>query len=132
MERVFYEEVERLKNEPVSERELEKVKNQVRAGFIRGLESGSGLASQLAFYELFLDGWDGILEYENIINSVTAEEVQRVAQRILTQDNRTVALLESTTPADDSGSADPAGTTDDQTATDEAASDETTSEESSQ
>ena len=132
MERVFYEEVERLKNEPVSERELEKVKNQVRAGFIRGLQSGSGLASQLAFYELFLGGWDGILEYENIINSVTAEEVQEVAQRILTQDNRTVALLESTAPANDSGSAAPAEPANDETATDQTTTDETTSEESSQ
>ena len=98
MERVFYEEVERLKNESVTERELEKVKNQVRANFIRSLGSSSGLASQLAFYELFLGGWEDLLEYEEIINSVTAEEVQEVAQRIFTEDNRTVALLESTNP----------------------------------
>ena len=106
MERVFYEEVERLKNESVTERELEKVKNQVRASFIRGLGSGSGLASQLAFYELFLGGWEGILEYEEIINSVTAEEVQEVAQRIFSEDNRTVALLEPLNPegSSDTGS----------------------------
>ena len=103
MERVFYEEVERLKNESVTERELEKVKNQVRAGFIRGLGSGSGLASQLAFYELFLGGWDGILEYEEIINSVTAEEVQAVAQRIFNEDNRIVTRLEPINPHSSDG-----------------------------
>ncbi len=120
MERVFYEEVERLQNEGVTERELEKVKNQVRANFIRSLGSSSGLASQLAFYELFLGGWEDLLEYEEIINSVTAEEVQEVAQRIFSEDNRTVVTLESSggEPINPQGSTNTSDTTDESISSD--------------
>jgi predicted Zn-dependent peptidase len=37
-------ELERLKNEPVSEQELERVKNQLRAARLRGLDSNMGMA----------------------------------------------------------------------------------------
>ena len=43
--------VERLKTEPISARELEKVLNNLDADLVRSLRSNSGLASQLAFYQ---------------------------------------------------------------------------------
>ena len=103
IEAAVYEELERLKTEPVGERELEKVKNGVRAGFIRSLRSGSGLASQLAFYELFLGGWEEALEYADIIESVTPEEIMEVAERYFTPDNRTVATLVPLSGTEDAG-----------------------------
>ncbi|UCH25220.1 MAG: insulinase family protein [Trueperaceae bacterium] len=93
LEEAFYQEVERLQTDLVDERELEKVKNQVRAGFIRSLASSSGLASQIAFYELFLGGWENLVSYESIIETVTAEEVREAARRYLVPENRTVATL---------------------------------------
>ena len=42
-------EIGRLKSEKVPVRELEKIKNQVEADFIRELASNSGLASRLAY-----------------------------------------------------------------------------------
>lgn len=93
LETAFYEELERLASEPVSERELTKVKNQVRASFIRNLASGRGLASQLAFYELFLGGWENLEDYAEIISSVTPEEIMTVADAVFTDNNRTVATL---------------------------------------
>ncbi|MEZ4605666.1 MAG: pitrilysin family protein [Deinococcales bacterium] len=93
LERVMLEELEKLQTEPVSDNELQKVKNQVRAAFIRDLGSGSGLAAQVAFYELFLGGWEKMLDYEATVSSVTAEEVMEVAQRYFTTENRTVAYL---------------------------------------
>lgn len=93
LEAAFYEELERLASEPVSERELTKVKNQVRAGFIRNLASGRGLASQLAFYELFLGGWENLEDYADIISSVTPEEIMSVADAVFNDTNRTVATL---------------------------------------
>ncbi|AEB12655.1 M16 family metallopeptidase [Marinithermus hydrothermalis] len=93
VEAAVYAELERLKTEPVPERELEKVKNQVRAGFVRALASGPGLAQQLAFYELFLGGWENLLTYADTIQTVTAEEVQAAARRYFVPENRTVAIL---------------------------------------
>lgn len=93
LEMAFYEELARIASEPVDERELTKVKNQVRAGFIRNLASGRGLASQLAFYELFLGGWENLEDYAEIIDSVTPEDIMTVASEVFTEDNRTVATL---------------------------------------
>jgi predicted Zn-dependent peptidase len=93
LEHALYEEMERLKAEAVTQKELKKIKNQVRAGFIYGLQSNEDLASQLVYYEAFFGGWERMLEYADIIESVTPEEIMEVAQRYLSEDNRTVATL---------------------------------------
>jgi len=93
LEKIFYEEIERLKTEAVTTRELQKVKNQVWVDFIYALQSNEGLASQLAYYEAFFGGWERMLEYPGIIESITPEEIMEVAQMYLIDDNRTVATL---------------------------------------
>ncbi|MBE0479209.1 insulinase family protein [Candidatus Aerophobetes bacterium] len=93
LEDIFYEELESLKRELVSEKELEKIKNQVRANFIYGLKSNEGLATRLVYYEAFFDGWEMMMKYPDIIESITAEEIMQVAREYFTEDNRTVATL---------------------------------------
>ena len=61
VEAAIYEELERLKREPVSPKELEKVLNNLDADFVRGLRSNSGLASQLALYQAVAGDWRYIL-----------------------------------------------------------------------
>ena len=94
VEELVYEEIEKLKEEKISEWELQKVKNQVRANYIRELDSSSGLAYQMAFYEHFLDGWENMKEYPDKIISVTKEQIQQIADEYLLENNRTVAILE--------------------------------------
>ncbi len=93
LEEALYEEIERLKTEPITDEELQKIKNQVRADFVYGLQSDGGLASQLVYYEAFFGGWEIMLEYAGIIESITPEEIMEVAQKFLIEDNRTVATL---------------------------------------
>ncbi|MFW6007584.1 MAG: M16 family metallopeptidase [Halanaerobiales bacterium] len=95
VEEIIYDEIDKLINEPISEKELEKVFNQVRGDFIRQLDSREGLARQLAFYEHFLDGWENLEKYPDIINSITPKEIQNTARYYLQKDNRTVAILKS-------------------------------------
>lgn len=95
VEEIIYEEIEKLKEEQISQWELEKVRNQVRASYIRNLDSTEGLASQLAYYQLFLDGWENITKYPDKIVDVTAEELQMAVQNYLVEDNRTVAILKA-------------------------------------
>jgi predicted Zn-dependent peptidase len=90
IEQAWYEQAERLKNEPVSDRELQKVKNQAAADSFRELQSNSNLFFQLAIYEAWV-GWEQLNEYPRLIQEVTAEDIQRVARAYLTQDNRGVA-----------------------------------------
>ena len=92
VETALLEEIERLKIEPVPPDELQKVKNQAEAGFIRRLRSNSGLASQLGRAELGL-GWRNLIKSVERMKAVTAEDVMRVAKDTFTRENRTVGIL---------------------------------------
>ncbi len=93
LETALYDELQRLSTENVSERELQKVKNQVRAATIRSLDSNSGLAQNLAYNEQFAGGWEHLLEDLKIYDSITADEIRTVAARTFRPENRTVAVL---------------------------------------
>ncbi|NGZ10342.1 MAG: insulinase family protein [Nitrospira sp. LK70] len=93
VEAAIYEEIERLKREPVSSQELEKVLNNLDADLVRGLRSNSGLASQLALYQAVAGDWHYILTSRDKVAAVTAADVQRVAKQYFTRSNRTVAVL---------------------------------------
>ena len=84
-------EIERLKNEPVSDEELEKVKNQVRADFIRGLDSNAGLAGMLSYYEALLGDYHYLTGYAAAIDKITPDDIRQTARTYLTRENRTVA-----------------------------------------
>ena len=91
-------EIERLKTEPVSEQELERVKNQLRADLLRTLDSNMGMAQLLAEYEAKTGSWRSVFEQLKAIASVTAADVQRVAQETFTDENRTIGRLLSGQP----------------------------------
>lgn len=93
LETAIYEEIERLQNELVSEEELAKIHNQARASFLFALASNSGLAENMAFYELFRGGWEKLMDYPELIRSVTAEEIREAARKYLRPERRTVAIL---------------------------------------
>lgn len=92
VEQALYAEVERVQREPVADRELQKAKNQIESEFIFAQDSVHQLAEMLGRYES-VASWkllDGFLEG---VSKVTTADVQRVAQKYLGPDNRTVAIL---------------------------------------
>ena len=93
LEEAMYAELEKLKTEPVDERELQKVINNVEASFVASLSSNSGLASQLTHAQGVLGDWRAIEEQIKQIKAITAEDVMRVAKTYFTKQNRTVAWL---------------------------------------
>jgi predicted Zn-dependent peptidase len=93
LELAIDQEIERLKREPVSGTELEKVKNQIRADFIRGLDSNAGLAGMLSYYEALLGDYHYLTDYTDTIDRITPDEILQAAQTYLTKENRTVATL---------------------------------------
>lgn len=93
LEQEIYGELEKLKNEPPTEWELQKIKNQLEAGFIRSLESNSGLADEIGYYEAVAGDWRYINTAIERIKAVTAEDVMRVAKKYFTKTNRTVGTL---------------------------------------
>jgi len=92
VESALYEEIERLKKEPVTDRELEKAKNQIEASFIMSQDSIFYQGMLLGEYEIMGD-WRLKDRYLDGIKKVTKDDIQRVARRYLTEDNRTVGIL---------------------------------------
>ena len=93
LEQAIDREIERLQREPISESELEKVKNQIRADFIRGLDSNAGLAGMLSYYEALLGDYRYLAEYTTTIDRITTDDILQAARTYLTPENRTVATL---------------------------------------
>lgn len=93
VEAAVYEELERLKVEPVTPREMEKVLNNLDASLVRALRSNSGLASQLAYFQVVAKDWRYLLKARDRIAAVTPADIQRVAATYFRKSNRTVATL---------------------------------------
>ena len=91
VEQAIYAELERMKVEPVTDRELQKVKNQNAANDFRGLEENFQLMMQLLIRENNR-GWDTINTDPALYESVTADDVMRVADTYFTPENRAVAV----------------------------------------
>jgi predicted Zn-dependent peptidase len=104
----IHAEIERLKNEPVSDEELKMVKTRQRASLIRGLGENSGLAEQLAIYQARFGDWRELFRELDKLDKVTAADVQRVAKKVFTPTNRTVAMI-STQPPKETAAPKPAG-----------------------
>ena len=86
-------ELERLKNEPVTARELARAKNQFARDYIIGRESNEDKAMHLAHAAVIhsdITTADG--EFD-IFMSVTAADVQRVARTYFTAENRLVLTV---------------------------------------
>jgi zinc protease len=94
LEKALSEEIRRLRDEPISAEELQRVKAQVLASHVYQLDSMFYQAMQLGTAETVGLGWKKVREYVDKVNAVTAEQVQKVAQKYLIDDRLTVAHLE--------------------------------------
>ncbi|HET6420845.1 MAG TPA: pitrilysin family protein [Geobacteraceae bacterium] len=92
-EAAIYEEIERLKKEPVSRKELDKVLNNLEADEIRSMGSNGGLAYRLTEYEATAGTWRYLVDHRKKVAKVTPEDVMRVARKYLTEENRTVGFI---------------------------------------
>ena len=93
VEAAVLQELRRLADEPVADRELQKARNQIKASFLYPLRSNEGLASQLSYFEIITGDWKNLNVYEQAITSVTAAQVLDAARRTFVASNRTVAVL---------------------------------------
>jgi zinc protease len=93
VEKAVYEELERIKNEPVSDQELEKARNIVLANFYRQTSTINGRANTLGAYEVFFGDYHKLFTAVESYNKVTKADLQRVARKYLGEKNRTVATL---------------------------------------
>jgi zinc protease len=93
IEAALYQELERLKKEAVSEKELRKAKNSLLATFYRQLKTVNGKAQALGNYEIFLGDYRKLFDASAEYEKVTAADLMRLAGQYFGEKNRTVAVL---------------------------------------
>ncbi len=89
----MFEEIDKLKTEPISENELQKAKNQMEAEFIMGLQSNEDRASSVGSFQIDTEDYMNIYNYPDKIQAVTAQDVMKAANKYLSDWNRTVINL---------------------------------------
>ena len=93
LEAGIIDEIKRLQTEPVNAKELQRIKTQIIAQKTFERDSIFGQAMELGLLETTGLGWQTAEKYVDRINSVTAAQIQQVAQRYFQENNMTVALL---------------------------------------
>jgi predicted Zn-dependent peptidase len=86
-------ELDRLKTELVPPHEFEKVVNKIEMGFLQSLDSNSGLAENLSYFQAIAGDWRYIDQHSTVIRTIKPEEIQEAATRYFRDKNRTVAVL---------------------------------------
>jgi predicted Zn-dependent peptidase len=86
-------EIDRLKTEPVSALELERVKTQARADLLRSLNSNMGMAFSLVDYQVKTGSWKNLFKELDAIAAVSPADIQRVAKETFRPENCTIGKL---------------------------------------
>ena len=92
VENALYAEIEKIKKELPSEREVQKAKNQIEASFVMGQDSIYYQAQIAGMFEM-LGSWKLKEQYLENIKKVMPEDISMAAKKYLTEDNRTLGIL---------------------------------------
>jgi zinc protease len=88
------EQIQQLKDEQVTDKELTRIKSGVVASAVYELDSMFYQAMKIGQLEAVGLDWRLAVEYVDRINAVTAEQVQAVAKKYLVEEALTVAVLD--------------------------------------
>jgi zinc protease len=92
-EKELLAEAQRLRDEPVSEEELVKAKNQIISGLVFGRQTDQDKADSIGYAKVILDDVTYVNRQLAEFQKVTAADVQRVARAYFTPENRTVVYM---------------------------------------
>jgi len=95
LEKEIEEEISLFKEKGPAENELEKIKNRLKASFLRSLESLFFRGLVGGIYEIKLDGFEKSWEILEKYESLKAEDMIQVAEKYLHEDNRTCIIVKS-------------------------------------
>ena len=90
LEAAIDEEIAKVQNELIGDEEFQKLVNQKESGFIQGNSKIAGIAESLANYHMFYGDANLINTELDRYLKVTKEDIQRVAKKYFTKDNRVI------------------------------------------
>jgi predicted Zn-dependent peptidase len=97
LEQAMITELDKIIDEGVKPEELQKVKNQKLMEFYRTMETINGKANNIGNYELFFGDYKKLFSAPQDFAKVTADDIQKVAAKYFTKNNRTVGIMQSST-----------------------------------
>lgn len=89
----FFIELERIRTEPVSEKEINDAKSYLTGVFPLRLETQEGLIDQLVQIKMFDLPEDYLLTYRKNIQAVTREQIQAVAAKYVRPDEAAIVVV---------------------------------------
>ena len=89
-EKSLLAELKKIQNQPVSAKELEKAKNSLVAGNLRGLETNRGKAFAIGSGVIYENNPNYVNKEIEELQAVTVADVQRVMRQYLADNNRVV------------------------------------------
>lgn len=95
LERAIYEEIEKVKKEGITAKELQKIKNQKLMQFYSQIETINGKSNNIGTYELFFGDYKKMFNAPAEYEKVTMDDVRRVANEYFKKSNRTVGILKA-------------------------------------
>jgi zinc protease len=98
-EAVLDAEIERVRSNGVTAQELARARSQALADFWRGLATIDGKAQALGQYAVLQGGYQRLFDAPRAYETVTADDIRKLAADLLRPGNRTVGVLTAATPA---------------------------------
>ncbi len=92
LEKSLLQEIEKIKQGKIKQKELDKVKTNMRANFLYSLESSSRVAGLFGSY-IARGDLEGLLQFEKNFANLRLEDVVNVANKYFTEQNMTLLTL---------------------------------------
>lgn len=90
LEQAITTEIEKIRTQPITEEEFQKLRNQVENDFVTSNSRVVGIAESLANYKMYYGDANLINTELNRYLAVTKEDIMKAANKYFTNDNRVV------------------------------------------
>lgn len=92
VEQMIWEEIKKMQTEPVTDHELQKVKNRYKFNQVTNYLKNADVGGRISRYEAFF-GWDFFGTFDKKVNEVTKEDIIRVMNKYFAEDNVSIAYM---------------------------------------
>jgi zinc protease len=90
VEKTFWAEIQKMKDELISDKELQKAKNRYKFSQVADYMKNGDLCSRISTYECFF-GWDYFDVYDSRIKNVNKKDIKRVMNKYFNPDQVTIS-----------------------------------------
>ena len=92
IEKIILTEIEKLIQNPPTDKEITGAKNRIKANYLFNLDGTYSQVANLGFFEL-TNTWEAALSWPDKISNVTSEDVSNVLKKYFTRENRTIGYF---------------------------------------